>query len=79
MKAIFPQNKKDWLLFIKNTVLVLFGTFVLAFGVSMFIFPYDLVTGGVSGLGIIVSKLVSDITWLLSPYTPPSSEENRQY
>ena len=64
MKAIFPQNKKEWLLFIKNTALVLFGTFVLAFGVAMFIFPFDLVTGGVSGIGIIVAKSVSDVPFL---------------
>ena len=61
MKAILPQNKREWLLFIKNTGLVLFGTFVLAFGIAMFIFPFDLVTGGVSGIGIIISKVASEI------------------
>ena len=64
MKKILPQNKAEWLLFVKNTALVLFGTFVLAFGVSMFIFPFDLVTGGVSGIGIIISKSVANVPFL---------------
>lgn len=61
MKITFPKNRSEWMLLIKNTALVLFGTFVLAFGISMFIFPFDLVTGGVSGIGIIISKAVSSI------------------
>ena len=61
MKITLPKNKAEWLLFIKNTALVLFGTFVLAFGISMFIFPFDLVTGGVSGIGIILSKAFASI------------------
>lgn len=64
MKKTLPQNKTEWLLFAKNTGLILFGTFVLAFGISMFIFPFDLVTGGVSGIGIIISKAVSNISFL---------------
>ena len=38
MKITFPKNRSEWMLLIKNTALVLFGTFVLAFGISMFIF-----------------------------------------
>jgi uncharacterized membrane-anchored protein YitT (DUF2179 family) len=34
---------------------------VLAFGISMFIFPFDLVTGGISGIGIILSKATAHI------------------
>jgi uncharacterized membrane-anchored protein YitT (DUF2179 family) len=49
------------MLFTKNTALILLGTFVLAFGISMFIFPFDLVTGGISGIGIILSKATAHI------------------
>jgi uncharacterized membrane-anchored protein YitT (DUF2179 family) len=51
----------EWMLFLKNTGLVVLGTFVLAFGIAMFIFPFDLVTGGISGLGIIFAKAFSNI------------------
>ena len=61
MKRILPNDKKEWMRVIKNTLLVLFGTFVLAFGISMFIFPFDLVTGGISGLGIIIAKCTADL------------------
>ena len=44
--------------------MVLLGTFVLAFGIEMFIFPFDLVTGGVSGVGIILKKAFGGIGFL---------------
>lgn len=49
---------------IKNTLLVIFGTTVLAFGTAIFIIPFDLVTGGVSGIGIILHRLFSGIELL---------------
>lgn len=61
MKKLLPKDKKEWLRFIKNTALVIAGTFVLAFGIEMFIFPFDLVTGGISGIGIILSKWFEDV------------------
>ena len=44
--------------------MVLLGTFVLAFGIEMFIFPFDLVTGGISGIGIILEKAFDGIDFL---------------
>ena len=64
MKIKLPQNKAEWMLLTKNTALTLIGTFVLAFGISMFIFPFDLVTGGISGIGIILSKATVDVPLL---------------
>ena len=64
MGKLLPNDKKEWLRFFKNTAWVLAGTFVLAFGIEMFIFPFDLVTGGISGLGIILSKWFSEISLL---------------
>lgn len=49
---------------IKNVSLILLGTFVLAFGIAMFIFPFDLVTGGVSGIGIILAKSFENVPFL---------------
>ena len=43
---------------IKNCILVLFGTAVLAFGTAIFIVPFDLITGGISGLAIVFKQIV---------------------
>ena len=37
--------------------LVIFGTALLAFGTGVFLVPFDLVTGGISGLSIVLSEL----------------------
>ena len=55
------NDKKKFLQMLRNTGFVILGTFILAFGVGMFIFPFNLVTGGVSGLGIILQELLYDI------------------
>ena len=64
MKELLPKNKNEWKTVIKNLLLLLFGTFVLAFGIAMFIFPFDLVTGGVSGIGIILAKSFEEVPFL---------------
>lgn len=68
-------SKHDILNYIKNLILVIFGTAVLAFGTAVFIVPFDLVTGGVSGLAIVLEKIVpfalsidfyiTALTWIL--------------
>ena len=60
---------------IKNILLVILGTGVLAFGTAIFIVPFDLVTGGVSGIAIVLEKIIplnismdvyiSVLTWTL--------------
>ena len=64
MKNILPKNKREWLRFAKNTGFIFLGTFILAFGITMFIFPFNLVTGGISGLGIILSKAFAGVPLL---------------
>ncbi len=71
------QNKKTEILVqIKNIFLIIAGTLVLSFGTSVFILPFDLVTGGVSGISIVVNKLIpfefitmdliiTSVTWIL--------------
>lgn len=51
-------TKKDAVYQLKNIFLVVFGTAVLAFGTALFIEPYNLVTGGVSGLAIVLADFV---------------------
>jgi uncharacterized membrane-anchored protein YitT (DUF2179 family) len=47
-------NKIDVWTYIKNFFLVVLGTGVLAFGTAVFLVPYELVTGGVSGIAIVL-------------------------
>lgn len=48
-------NKKD---FLKNTLLIVFGTVLLAFGTGVFLVPFNLVTGGMSGLAISLVNFI---------------------
>lgn len=43
---------------LKNFCLIIIGTLILAFGTAVFVIPFDLIVGGVSGLSIIISRLV---------------------
>ena len=60
----------------QNVFLVIGGTLILAFGTSIFILPFDLVTGGIAGISIIINRIlpfefitvdiiVTVLTWLL--------------
>lgn len=50
--------KKDLVQIGKNLFLVIIGTIILAFGVAIFILPMNIVSGGVSGLSIIIKLLL---------------------
>jgi uncharacterized membrane-anchored protein YitT (DUF2179 family) len=49
---------KDLVVFTRNILLVVLGTIVLAFGTAIFIIPMNIVCGGVSGLAIVIDKLI---------------------
>lgn len=51
-------DKKQFINTIKNVLIVILGTAILAFGTAIFIVPFDLITGGVSGIAIILSNLI---------------------
>ncbi len=51
-------DKKNLLEGLKNFSLVVLGTAILAFGVAVFMIPYDLVAGGVAGISIILDKII---------------------
>ena len=76
MIKLKQMTKKEWFVLIKNFLLVIIGTSVLGFGVAVFILPFNLVTGGVPGIAIILNSLipleviteamwVTIITWVL--------------
>ena len=52
------SKKREAWISIKSIFLVIAGTLVLSFGTAVFILPFDLVTGGVSGLSIVIHRIL---------------------
>ena len=55
------MTKAEILIQLKNLLLVIFGTLVLAFGCAIFVVPFNLVTGGVTGLSIIIDHIIGGV------------------
>lgn len=55
---IKEYTARDWLRVGKNTALAIFGTLVLAFSSAIFILPFGLVTGGMTGLSIVLEAAI---------------------
>ena len=53
-------SRAEVLSFLKKMALVIFGTVVLSFGSAIFIIPFNLVTGGVSGIAIAINSLLPE-------------------
>lgn len=51
-------SKKEMIRILKNIILVILGTIILAFGTAVFILPMNIISGGVSGLAIIIKMLI---------------------
>ena len=49
---------KDFWIMMKNLGLVVLGTVILAFGTAIFILPMNIISGGISGLSIIIKFLI---------------------
>ncbi len=68
-------SRQEILLLLKNILLTVIGTAILAFGSAVFIIPFDLITGGMSGIAIIlvdvlpfdisIDLYITILTWLL--------------
>ncbi len=69
-------NKTEVLRQAKSFLLVIVGTLILSFGTAVFILPFELVSGGVAGIAIVVNRflpaglisvdmIVTVVTWLL--------------
>ena len=54
------MNIKNTKTITKNLFLVISGTLMLSFASAIFIIPFSLVAGGVSGSAIIINKLIGD-------------------
>ena len=61
MSEIDVIKRKRRMRIVRDTAYVILGTAILAFGAGLFIIPFDLVTGGVSGIGIILEHLLSGV------------------
>ena len=68
--------KKELWKYTRNVILVVVGTLILSFGTAVFILPFGLVTGGMSGLAIVidaiipsefltVDRIIALLTWVL--------------
>jgi uncharacterized membrane-anchored protein YitT (DUF2179 family) len=55
MGGFMLRSENDITRFVKNSALTVAGTLVLAFGTAVFIIPFGLVAGGISGVSIVVS------------------------
>ena len=55
------MTKAEILLQLKNIALIIVGTLVLAFGCAIFVVPFNLVTGGVTGLSIVIENIFIEI------------------
>ena len=69
-------NRANLLSFAKNILLIIAGTLILSFGTATFIIPFDLVSGGISGISIVLNKvlpfdfitldmIITGVTWTL--------------
>ena len=58
MKLKIEMTRDNMLVQFKNFALVLIGTLVLAFGCAIFVVPFNLVTGGVTGISIIINEII---------------------
>lgn len=77
LEKIKSMTKKEWLNAIKNFMLVIAGTFVLALATELFIIPANLNTGGVSGIAMCfqyagltngffsTEVIITIVTWVL--------------
>jgi len=58
MKMKFNYSRADVITMVKNTLLILLGTVILAVGVGVFMVPFNIVAGGVSGVAIALDMVI---------------------
>lgn len=51
-------TRAELIMQLKNFALVFLGTLVLAFGCAIFVVPFNLVTGGVTGISIVINDII---------------------
>ena len=55
-----PKTKKEWWLLVSRTLIVILGTFVVAFGNVAFLVPMDINAGGLNGIAIIFRYFINN-------------------
>ena len=60
-----PKTKQEWIKAILKALVVVIGTFVVAFGNVAFLVPLDINAGGLNGVAIIAKYFVSENTKVL--------------
>ena len=65
MKSNKKHTKSEILLQLKNFGLVVLGSLILAFGCAIFIEPFGFVTGGVTGLSIVIDELFGSPEYII--------------
>ena len=55
-----PKTKREWLIATYKVLIVIFGTFLVAFGNVAFLAPLDINAGGLNGVAIIARYFVAD-------------------
>lgn len=58
LEGIMKLAKKEIWHQLRNILLAVVGTLIVAFGSSVFILPFNLVAGGMSGLAIVIDALI---------------------
>ena len=51
-------SKKEAWNHARNIILVVVGTIILSFGTAVFLLPFDLIAGGMSGLAIVIDAII---------------------
>ena len=55
-----PKTKKEWFIAVYKTLIVILGTFLVAFGNVAFLAPLDINAGGLNGVAIIARFFVAE-------------------
>ncbi len=55
-----PKTKKEWLVAIYKVLIVILGTFLVAFGNVAFLVPLDINAGGLNGIAVIARYFTED-------------------
>ncbi len=50
-------TKKDYFRYFRRLFMIVIGTLFLTFGTAAFLTPYNIVTGGISGIGIVIQNI----------------------
>ena len=56
-----PMTKKEFKTEVKNFIMVIIGSIILGLGTGIFLVPFNIIAGGVTGIGIAVNEWLTPI------------------